>query len=230
MQPKQKLHYIYIKNMFESLLNKLINFDKFLMVMLNYDGGDIQDMIWWCISSRLIWVPIALTLIVYMLRDTKKWKQAVVMILAIALIVTICDQVSSTLMKPYFARLRPSHTPGLENLLHYVYGYHGGKYGFPSSHAANAFGSVTFVALLLRNRIATILLFAFAFMVSYSRIYLGVHFPIDIFVGSMLGILTGTLVYKALPRRCHQHLVLDKTAIKAIYPYPLPAFILRFTK
>ena len=111
MQPKQKLHYIYIKNMFESLLNKLINFDKFLMVMLNYDGGDIQDMIWWCISSRLIWVPIALTLIVYMLRDTKKWKQAVVMILAIALIVTICDQVSSTLMKPYFARLLREPAP-----------------------------------------------------------------------------------------------------------------------
>lgn len=116
--------------MFNALLNALIDIDKSLTVFLNYDGGPMQDILWYSLSSRLIWIPIGMALILYLMRDIKKWKEALAIVLAIAVIITLCDQISSSVMKPYFARLRPSHTPGVENLLHYVNGYHGGKYGF----------------------------------------------------------------------------------------------------
>lgn len=182
-------------NMSNSILDYLINLDKSLTVFFNYNGGSVQDSLWYGLSSRLIWVLPALLLLCFLIHKPKKWKEATLVILALVLVITLCDQISSSIMKPYFARLRPSHTPGVENMLHYVNGYRGGQYGFASSHAANSFGAVTFVALLLRRWKVTVALLLLSLCVCYSRIYLGVHFFGDIFVGAVIGVMFGYIVY-----------------------------------
>ena len=196
------------KDMTQRILEFLIDLDKFLTVLFNFNGGAIQDSTWYAFSSKFIWVPVAILFLIHIFHKPKLWKEALIVVLALALVITLCDQISSSIMKPYFTRLRPSHTPGVENLLHYVNGYRGGSYGFASSHAANAFGAVTFTSLLLRNKIATITQYIFALFVCYSRIYLGVHFVGDILAGAVLGIAIGYIVYSLLPKRCHSCFVL----------------------
>ena len=107
------------------------------------------------------------------------------------------DQFTSGLMKPFFERLRPSHEPALEGMVHMVSGYSGGKYGFASSHAANTFGIAMFLSCLLKVEKPWInWLFLWAALVSYTRIYLGVHYPGDIIVGALIGVAFGWLVFK----------------------------------
>lgn len=180
----------------ESLLDFLNTIDHNITVWLNFDGGTLMDNICLMFSSRWIWALPALALIAYLWsnRDTRKLTLPV--IVALVVLITICDQTTSSIMKPYFARLRPSHTPGVEHLLHYVGDYRGGRYGFASSHAANSFGAVTFVSLLLRNRWVTLALTALALCVCYSRIYLGVHFFGDLFVGALIGCFFGYCMYR----------------------------------
>lgn len=182
--------------MIETLLSFINTADHNLTVMLNFNGGTVLDNIWLMFSSRLIWVLPALALIVYLYCNKPTRKKTIIVVIALAVLITLCDQTTSSLMKPYFARLRPSHTPGIENLLHYVNGYRGGQYGFASSHAANSFGAVTFVALLLRKWKVTVAMLALALCVCYSRIYLGVHFLGDIMAGAAIGSFFGCCVYE----------------------------------
>lgn len=178
-----------------TLVNQMDSVDKSLMLLLNYDGGHVQDCLWQVFSSRLLWVLPAVLLITYLFRKEKP-AQALSIIIAIALTVLLCDQISSGLIKPLVARLRPSHNPDICVLLHYVNGYHGGMYGFVSSHAANSFGVAAFVSLLLRRRWVLMAMAILAAGVAYSRIYLGVHYPGDVLAGGLLGVIVGTSVYK----------------------------------
>ena len=178
-----------------TFISTLNHIDQTLTLMLNYDGGYLQDHLWLAFSSRTIWLLPALAFILYLFRNKKQWREAVITLFAIGLTVTLCDQISSTFMKPFFGRLRPSHAPELEGLIHLVNGYRGGTFGFVSSHAANAFGAVTMVSLLLRSNKMSAALYTFALCVCYSRIYLGVHYVGDILGGMILGIMTAILVY-----------------------------------
>ena len=99
------------------------------------------------------------------------------------------------ILKPWVARLRPTHNPEIADLIHTVNGYRGGRYGFVSSHAANAATFVTFTALVFRNRFYTILLTLWAFLTAYSRVYLGVHYVGDVLCGALVGVLVGVGVY-----------------------------------
>jgi undecaprenyl-diphosphatase len=108
-------------------------------------------------------------------------------------------------MKPYFLRLRPTHDPELQDIVHTVNNYKGGLYGFASSHAANTFGVAMFLWLLLKPKYPwVVFLFLWATLVTYTRIYLGVHFPGDIVVGGLIGIgfgWMGTLLVNSMLRK-----------------------------
>ncbi|GHU93091.1 hypothetical protein FACS1894155_12950 [Bacteroidia bacterium] len=95
-----------------------------------------------------------------------------------------------------FERFRPTHHPDFKDQVHILFGYRGGRYGFASSHASNAFGFAMFTTLLFRNKWFSLLLFTHALITAYSRVYLGVHFISDVIAGALIGIFTGILIYK----------------------------------
>ena len=183
--------------MWEIFIDKLDSIDKHIMLLLNYDGGYLQDCFWQFMSSRILWVVPSLLFIIYVFKHFNH-SVAIGMIIAMVVTVALCDQVSSSVLKPFFARLRPSHATELEGLLHLVNGYRGGQYGFVSSHAANSFGAVSLASLIIRRRWTTGFLITLALCVCYSRVYLGVHYPADVLCGGILGVLIGFCVYHAM--------------------------------
>lgn len=155
-------------------------------------------MVFEWISERFSWVPLYVVLAVLMILKFK-WR---LLILApfVTLLVISSDQISVHLFKDVFMRLRPCHNPLIADLVHTVNNHCGGQYGFVSSHAANTFALACFVGLVLKNHFKWMLPFmlSWAAIVSYSRIYLGVHYPGDILGGALLGTLIGVLIFKAL--------------------------------
>jgi undecaprenyl-diphosphatase len=126
----------------------------------------------------------------------KYGRKSVPIILSLALIILLSDQIAG-LIKHSVMRLRPSNDPQLASVVH-VFFEKGGLYGFVSAHAANAFSFATFSALLFRSRGYLWFIIPWACLISYTRIYLGVHYPGDILGGMVLGSLVGWLVYKLL--------------------------------
>lgn len=174
------------------MLEQLLELDKEIFICLNGHNSPFWDSVMLFITDKLVWIPLYAYLLYLIFKDYGK--QGWIIAAGIVLTIVLADQVTSTIMKPYFARLRPSHEPSLQSLIHIVNNYKGGKYGFASSHAANTFGIATFLFLLFRKtRKWIIMLFVWATVVTYSRIYLGVHYPGDILVGAIVGIISAFL-------------------------------------
>ncbi|MEQ9593609.1 MAG: phosphatase PAP2 family protein [Cyclobacteriaceae bacterium] len=172
------------------MLETILELDTELLLFFNGFHSSWMDPIMMLATKTLTWLPLYLALI-YLIIKFKRW-DTIYILLGVALTVTLADQITSSFMKPFFARLRPSQEESLIGVLHLVNNYKGGLYGFASSHAANTFGVATFIYLLFRARYPWITaIFLWASFVSYTRIYLGVHYPGDILVGAMVGILSG---------------------------------------
>lgn len=179
------------------MLDALLDIDRELFLFFNNFHTPVLDPIMMSISKTMTWAPLYALLLFFVFKKygLRSW----MVLIAIALTVLIADQVTSSLMKPGFERLRPSHEPALQHLVHTVDGYRGGQYGFASSHAANTFGVAMFFVLMFRNLWKSIhLLFAWAVIVSFSRIYLGVHYPGDVLAGWVVGAGAAIISYKLL--------------------------------
>ena len=181
------------------MIEFLKNIDTQVFLYLNSLHNSFFDIVMWQISSIVFWVPFYISLIGFLIYKYRK--QSLYIILSIVLVIIISDQLSSSIIKPLVERLRPSHDPALEGLVHFIKDYRGGKYGFVSSHAANTFGLAMFLILFFKNRIFSISIFSWALIVSYSRIYLGVHYPGDIICGASIGILAAWLVFVVFTQR-----------------------------
>lgn len=175
-------------------IQQLIEYDKHVFLALNGSNSTFWDGFMWIYTSTIIWIPLAMMLL-YVLIKNNKLKETLLILLMIALVIFLCDRISSGFFKPFFKRFRPTQDPEIMYLVDIVNGYRGGAYGFISSHAANSFGIFTFVSLLLKKKELTLSLLLWAILNSYSRIYLGVHFTGDILCGSILGCLCGYLIY-----------------------------------
>ena len=178
------------------MLTYLDTIDQQILLAINGFHAAYFDQAMWLVSNRLSWLLILLAFL-WALRS-KGWRHAAVAIAAIALTVLIADQVSSGLIKHAVERLRPTHQPALAGMVHIVNGYTGGKYGFVSSHAANAFGVALIIGLLMRSQPALWALMGWAVLQCYSRMYLGVHYLGDIIGGMVVGLLAAWLVYGLL--------------------------------
>jgi undecaprenyl-diphosphatase len=177
------------------MLEFLLKIDHYLLIKINGMHMPWLDTIMMALTNGLWWLPLFLVVIGFMIYKAG-WK-TVSIFLFLAFVIFLADRISAGLIKPWIARLRPSHAPGLEDMLHYVNGYRGGTYGFVSSHATNAFGVATFLWLTLKRQVPWIwIMFIWAAFFSFTRIYLGVHYPADIIAGGVLGATIGLLVYK----------------------------------
>ncbi|WP_080904269.1 phosphatase PAP2 family protein [Parabacteroides sp. Marseille-P3160] len=176
------------------MLEKILPYEENLFFLINGSHSCFFDCAMWLFSGAIVWIPIVIFLIVNLFYK-KSWREWLPVLIAITLMFVLCDQFSSAVCKPYFSRFRPTHYPGIEEHVRTLYGYVGGKYGFISGHATNSFGFATLTALLLRKKLYNYTIFLWALVVSYSRIYLGVHFVSDIVAGAISGITIGFVVY-----------------------------------
>ena len=174
------------------MLDWLIALDKELLLLCNSVHFPWLDDFYMMVTSRTLNIFMVIPLLAIM-AHRRKGLDALILVLAIALVVTLCDQIASSVFKPLFMRLRPSHDPSLSVIL--VDGYRCGLYGFISSHAANSVGVAVFLALVFRNRFFSCAIAMWAAFTSYSRVYLAVHFPGDILVGALVGALIGWGLY-----------------------------------
>lgn len=174
----------------------VIHLDRQLFLIINGCYTPFLDFIMFWLSNKYIWIPLYAILLALLIKESRRhwW----LLLIAVALLVTLTDQISVQLFKEVFQRPRPCHDPLFEGMVRVLNGHCGGAYGFVSSHAANTFGLAVFVGFLMKNRFKWMLwaLLLWAVLISYSRIYLGVHFPSDVLVGGMVGSLIGYGVYR----------------------------------
>lgn len=164
--------------------------DTQLFLFLNGLHSPLLDNVMWQVSDKFFWIPLYL-LLLWLLYKTHRQKFWMVL-LSIFLMVLISDQLCN-LFKFGIMRLRPSNEQSLAPIIHIVNGYRGGSYGFYSAHASNSFAIAVFIIVLIGNKYKFLLplLLVYAILVSYSRIYLGVHYPGDVLTGIVVGIIIG---------------------------------------
>lgn len=179
------------------MIQYLSQIDTDLFLWLNGFHSTFWDYFMTIYSSRFVWVPFYASFVYVMFRNFP-WKVNVTCLVVITLIILICDQTASGLLKPMVMRMRPSNLDNpISPLVHVSFGYRGGRYGFPSSHAANAWSMAFFATYLVKRTKLTVFLALWAFVMCYSRIYLGVHYPGDLLVGTLIGLATATVSYYA---------------------------------
>jgi undecaprenyl-diphosphatase len=196
------------------MLEQELDYERNTFLMLNGGHSPFEDQFYWLFSGKIVWIPVVLVFIAVLFYKNKNhWKEAALILLAIVLLVTLCDQFVSGFCKPFFHRFRPTHHPEFMNDVQTVFNYRGGKYGFISGHAANGFGFLTFTALIFRYKIYTFAVFLWAAITAYSRIYLGVHFISDIVGGMFAGVFIGWIMYR-LYILSYNKLIINKLTFK----------------
>ncbi|MCF8415396.1 MAG: phosphatase PAP2 family protein [Crocinitomicaceae bacterium] len=184
------------------MIDYLEGIDRMIVLTVNGWSNSFLDAFFWFISQRITWIPLYI-LIAFFAWKTLPKKQLVIFVILTILCVALADLVSVHLFKNVFLRYRPSHHADLTERLHFYLKangefYKGGMYGFVSSHAANFFALATFVSLSLNAVYPKLkwFLFSIAFLVSFSRLYQGVHYASDLFAGALLGISIAFILYR----------------------------------
>lgn len=176
------------------LVEQILPYERDVFLWLNGSNNIFWDSFMWIYSDKFTWIPLAIVALAVFVYKTK-WQNTLLFILCVALLFTLCDQLSASFIKPLFERCRPTHHPDFANAVNIVNNYRGGRYGFISAHSANGFGAAMFLSLVFRYSRLSVIFFLWASITAYSRIYLGVHFISDVIGGMVLGMLVGYSVY-----------------------------------
>ena len=186
-------------------MEEIIALDRRIFLLLNSLGSPSFDQFWIIITDKSVNISVYLLLITYFLKKTNL-KSFLILLIFTILLVLITDQVTN-LFKYGFQRLRPCYEPSLQGLVRLVKPDCGGSFGYFSGHASNSFALAVFFSLILKNRFTKIplILIALASTVAYSRIYIGVHYPLDVISGIIFGGLVAFTIYpmwlKTTPRK-----------------------------
>jgi undecaprenyl-diphosphatase len=182
-------------------VDKIEQIDRQLLFAVNGANSPLFDTIMWWVSKPAFGIPFYL-LFVFLLYKHFGWKSALIIVLSTGAAVGLADLSAKYLFKEMFERFRPSQNFEIKDQLHYVNSYHGGMYGFVSSHAANMFSIAMLLGLWLKKKIRYSLhfLLIWAALIGYSRVYLGVHYPSDVLCGALLGMSIAFLMYKVISK------------------------------
>ncbi len=178
------------------MLDQLLQIDQDLFLFLNGIHNSFWDEVMYWFSHKFFWVPFY-ALLLYLLIKHYGWKTGLILGVSVVVCFAITNTVSTEVFKKGIQRLRPTHNPQIKDLVHVVNNHRGGYYGFFSSHASNVFGLAVLIGLYLKPKIKYMLigLILWAAIISYSRIYLGVHYPLDILCGAIFGSTIGWLTF-----------------------------------
>ncbi len=183
-----------------SIIDNIINSDTELFLYLHNLGSTQWDVFWAFITNKFTSIPLYALLLFFTYRKFGL-KKTLWILLTVILLIVFCDQ-TSQLFKYSFKRLRPCHNDNINHLMRLGTSYCGGKYSYFSAHAANSIAIAIFFGRLLSRKIKylTPILLIWALVVSYSRIYLGVHYPLDIITGILFGVLYASILLFILKR------------------------------
>lgn len=175
------------------MYEKLLLCDIELFKNLNGDLGDFVDNLMIMFSSKITLIGTLIVTLAFLYKKISK-KELLFAFLGTLLIVLVADQ-TCNFFKDFYPRLRPMHEPLLEGYIHLVDGMRGALSGTVSAHAANSFGTLIFLSLIINNKYYTIFAIALALLISYSRIYMGYHYMLDVTYGTLLGLISAFAIY-----------------------------------
>ncbi len=175
------------------MLEKILSIDTELFVFLNGLGSEKYDGFWLVITKQTSWIPLFI-LLIYLIFKKLGTKQTLFLLLFVAILLVFTDQIAN-LFKNGFQRLRPCNNPGINTFIRIVQSRK--SFSFFSGHATNSMGVVTFLYLIFKKDFNYFwLLFLWPLIFAYSRIYLGLHYPLDIVCGYLCGAVLGFLTFK----------------------------------
>lgn len=191
------------------MFDQLIHIDKQLLLAINGTYAPWADALMWQVSQAVTWLPLyALLIVCLAVMFRGEWLKLAIALLMVAIAVGGADLICAWLIKPLVARPRPTHDAEIGTLIHLVNGYRGGAYGFCSNHAANTMACAGLFSAIMKHGkprwihlCITLPMLLWVAINCYSRMYLGVHYPLDILGGLVVGALIAWLVWR-LGRGC----------------------------
>ncbi|MEZ4858774.1 MAG: phosphatase PAP2 family protein [Flavobacteriaceae bacterium] len=178
------------------MLEKLLQYDTNLFLFLNNLGSEPWDGFWLFMTEKFASIPLYL-LLLYLIWKHFSWKGTLLVLVIVALMITATDQLANLFKYVLFQRPRPCKVEALQDQIRFL-AAHCGRYGYFSAHAASSMAVAVFVGLLLKKyyKYLPFILLFWAVIIAYSRIYIGVHYPLDIITGMFFGAILGWVFYK----------------------------------
>lgn len=177
------------------MIDFIIEIDQDLLFAANGNHTPFLDDFMYIVTGKLVWIPFYAFLI-FLMQRCFGWKRTGLALIGIALMILMADQICSHVIRPAVCRLRPSNPDNpISQFITLVHGVKAGRYGFPSCHAANSAALATFLIMQFRTRAMTILMVIWMLLLSYSRVYMGVHYPTDILVGWLVGSFSAMTIW-----------------------------------
>lgn len=177
------------------MLDQILQYDTQLFLFLNNLGDGSWDGFWKLITEKYSSIPLYLVLL-YLVYQNFKLKGTLLILVCVALMITASDQLANLFKYVLFQRPRPCRVEALQDQMRFIADTCG-RYGYFSAHASSSMAVAVFVGLLFKEkyRYLTFILLVWAIVIAYSRIYLGVHYPLDIITGMFFGGILGGLFY-----------------------------------
>lgn len=176
-------------------MQTLVDIDRTLLAFFNGSESLYVDNLAVALTSGFTWIPLYLSLLYVVIKNSETMKQIMLVIGCVCLCVILSDGLADFIMKPMVGRFRPSQDPLLKYAVDVVNGTRGTLYGFFSAHASNTFCIAVFFSLLVRNSKFVTAMIAWSLVNCWTRMYLGLHYPGDILAGLLWGSMVGAFVY-----------------------------------